>query len=59
MRLWTLIEGVCGPVNFSSLNAQARLAERDVGLRQFWTTGENPADDAKRVMVVLEKTIHC
>lgn len=29
MRLWKLIEGVCRAVHFSSLNAQARLAERD------------------------------
>jgi hypothetical protein len=51
--LWKLAEGLCEPEHFSSLNAQARFAERDDGLRQLWTTGHSSAYDAKRVMVVF------
>lgn len=53
-RIWKMVEGLCGPVHFSSLNAQARLAERDIELRQFWMRGTDTAgNDAQRAVVVF------
>ncbi|OKL58047.1 hypothetical protein UA08_06810 [Talaromyces atroroseus] len=55
-QLWKLLEGLCGPVHFSSVNAQARLAERDNSVRPFWATGDNGGaveKDPTRVLVVF------
>ncbi|TKA80298.1 hypothetical protein B0A49_01589 [Cryomyces minteri] len=33
---WRTLEGLCGPDNFTNINAQALLADRDRGVKAFW-----------------------
>ncbi|KAJ9245680.1 hypothetical protein DTO271D3_4144 [Paecilomyces variotii] len=41
--LWKLGEGLCGPIHFSSLNAQTSLSARGDEVRQFWRNGDMKA----------------
>lgn len=53
---WKVLEGLCGPSSFSSVNGQARLAQRDNSMRQFWESANDGAsahDDKTRVIVVF------
>jgi pimeloyl-ACP methyl ester carboxylesterase len=40
--LWKICEAICGPRNFSDLNALALLSERDDNARRYW---EKTRDD--------------
>ncbi|KAL3461658.1 Alpha/Beta hydrolase protein [Aspergillus heterothallicus] len=37
---WKLIEGLCGPKHFDTLNTQARLSAQDELVRDFWASKE-------------------
>lgn len=37
-QLWRLHEGLCGPEKFTSFNGQARIADRNRFVRQYWRT---------------------
>ncbi|KAL2831637.1 Alpha/Beta hydrolase protein [Aspergillus pseudoustus] len=37
---WKLVEGLCGPQHFDSLNTQARLSAQDELVRTFWRSKE-------------------
>ncbi|WEW59207.1 hypothetical protein PRK78_004676 [Emydomyces testavorans] len=45
---WKVIEGLCGPINFSDLNAQAHLSARDETTRSFWQRKERSRIEEKR-----------
>ncbi|KAL4971955.1 Alpha/Beta hydrolase protein [Aspergillus desertorum] len=42
-KVWKLLEGLTGPANWDSLNAQARLSAQDDQVRSYWAT--KAADD--------------
>jgi hypothetical protein len=48
--VWRLLEWLFGPASFTNLTAQARLAKRGVGVRQFWFRdgAERPGEKAEQ-----------
>ncbi len=49
--LWLLLEGLVGSERFTNINAQARLAERNVAVRRWWgasSSGCGDEDGGKR-----------
>ncbi|GAD98724.1 haloalkane dehalogenase family protein [Paecilomyces variotii No. 5] len=51
--LWRMLEGLCGPVNFSDINAQALLSVRDDSVRDFWANVEQSDWKNLKVMVAF------
>ncbi|KAL1867391.1 hypothetical protein Plec18167_008663 [Paecilomyces lecythidis] len=51
--LWRMLEGICGPVNFSDINAQALLSLRDDSVRTFWANVEQSDWRNLKVMVAF------
>ncbi|KAJ9293869.1 hypothetical protein DTO271G3_7496 [Paecilomyces variotii] len=50
---WRVLEGLCGPVNFSDINAQALLSARDDDVRSFWAGLEHSDWRDLKVMVAF------
>jgi hypothetical protein len=48
--VWRLLECLFGPASFANLTAQASLAKRGVGVRQFWFIdgAERPGEKAEQ-----------